>query len=181
MKKFLVFCFCGLLLLSSSVLASPVPPLHTAAVSDTIQTSFENYIRTELTPVYSTYEGSRYSLLFLKGDSLLGTKNGWIKTKTLLHKTYKLTVTSAPSSNSPQGTFEINSSTYIYPRASSAEAAAKQTKPSSTKGDTYRYTFLYENNQWKLQTAKSFDSVQRRWFTSDNDFTKTLRCPDEKH
>ena len=181
MKKFLVFCFCGLLLLSSSVLAAPVPPPHTAAVSDTIQTSFENYIQTELAPIYATYEGSRYSLLFLKGDSLLGTKDGWVKTKTLLHKTYKLNVTILPSSNSPQGIFEINSSTYIYPRSSSAEAAAKQTKPLTTKGDTYRYTFLYENNQWKLITAKSFDSVQRRWFTSDKDFAKTLRCPDEKH
>ena len=105
MKKFLVFYFCGLLLLSPSVLAAPVPPLHTAAVSDTIQTSFENYIQAELTPIYATYEGSRYSLLFLKGDSLLGTKDGWVKTKTLLHKTYKLNVTILPSSNSPQGIF----------------------------------------------------------------------------
>lgn len=179
MKNFLFLCFCGLLLLSSTVLAAPAPA-PSAAVSDTIQKSFKNHIQAELSPIYATYEGARYSLLFLKGDALLGTKDGWIKTKTLLHKTYKLTVTAVPNSSSPQGTFEINSSTYIYPRSSSAETAAKQIKPSSTKGDTYRYTFLYENNHWKLITAKSFDSVQRRWFVSDKDFTKTLRCPDEK-
>lgn len=180
MKKSLFLFFCCFFLLFTTALAAPTT-LPAASAPDTLQKSFESYIQTELAPIYSTYEGPHYSILFLKGDPQLGTKDTWVKTKTLLHKTYKTTISTLPNSSSPQGTFEINSTTYIYPRSSSAAMAVKQATPTSTKGDTYRYTFLYENGQWKLTIAKSFDSVQRRWFPSDMNFTKTLHCPDEKH
>ena len=178
MKKFLLFCFLGTFLLSAAI-AQAAPSLATAPpVPATIQQSFETYIQNTLAPIYTTYTNNRYSLLFLKGDPLLNTKDGWIKTQTLLHKTYKTAVTA--HTDSYQGMLEINSTTRIYPLSSSTAMAAKQAKPTSSKGDTYRYTFLYQNNQWKIASAKSFESVQRRWFPSDNNLIKTLRCPDDK-
>lgn len=178
MKLFLLlYIFFGVFLSASVVQAAPTSTIA-SSVPPAIQQSFENYIQNTLASVYATYTTNGYSLLFLKGDPLLNTKDGWIKTQTSLHKTYKTIVTA--HNDSYQGVLEINSTTRIYPLASSMDLAAKQAKSTSSKGDTYRYTFLYQANQWKIASAKSFDSVQRRWFPSDTNLSKTLRCPDDK-
>lgn len=180
-KLFWPVLLCWALLLPATLTAA-APSIPATQVPAPIAASFRAYIRSELSSIYPTYAGSHYQLLFIKGEPLLNTTDGWVKTSTSLHPTYKTEIAAqkgAPAAY--QGVFEINATTRVYPQQTTKESAAKQTALRSTKGDTYKFIFQYENSQWRLRSAKSYDSILRRWFPLETDLRKVLRCPDEKH